>query len=205
MYEKEISEYRKEKKKSRNAVVLVLVAIILILVAGIGGFFISYYMTHKKKEPEITSSFVESKIELVSDLTTAELSYSGVIHYEEGEIPFIDKKTYNMTYTAEVKAGINMDEIQVDIQGDKVDVTLPEPEIQGIKVDSNSVQFYDESFALFNWDSKEDGVKAISEAEKDVEEHADVEELKIKAKKQSVTIIQELLDSVLDDKEVYVH
>ena len=59
-------------------------------------------------------------LEEVSDLTTEKLVYNGYIHYEEGDIPFINKKSYGMTYEAEVKAGIDMNEIKVyDITGPK--------------------------------------------------------------------------------------
>jgi uncharacterized protein YneF (UPF0154 family) len=193
--------YERYKRRSMRRMLLTIIAIlILVMSVAVLGIFVGYKLFHKEeKKPEITSAFISSKIEEVSDLTSAEMTYNGVIYYKEGDIPFITQKSYTMSYTAEIRAGIDVSEVKVNVVGDTVVVKLPETEIQSINVDPNSVNFYDESHALFNWDNKKDGVEAIKNAEADVEANADLEELKAKAKNNSKKIIEDIIRDAVDE------
>ena len=75
------------------------------------------------KEPELTSAFVSGKLEAVSELTTARLTYTGLIKYSEGKIPFLTKNSFSMIYTARVRAGIDIRQAKIDIQEDQVVIT----------------------------------------------------------------------------------
>lgn len=35
--------------------------------------------------------------------------YNGLIHYSDGSIPFLTQKAFNMTYRAEVRAGVDLE------------------------------------------------------------------------------------------------
>ena len=205
-YYEELREER-YKRRSMKKMFLVIIAVMVLsfFVAGLG-IFVGYKLFHKEeKKPEITSAFISSKIEEVSDLTSAEMTYNGVIYYKEGDIPFITQKSYTMSYTAEIRAGIDVSEVKVNVVGNTVVVKLPETEIQSINVDPNSVHFYDESHALFNWDDKKDGVEAIKNAEADVEANADLQELKSKSENNSKKIIEDILrDAVDEDMQIVV-
>ena len=50
--------------------------------------------------------------------------------------------------------GIDVSEIEVTDNGDKIVIEIPDSEVQSVYVDPESIEFHDESFALFNWDSK---------------------------------------------------
>ena len=199
--------YERYKRRSMRRVFLTIIVVMLFafFVAGLG-IFVGYKLFHKEeKKPEITSAFISSKIDEVSDLTSAEMTYNGVIYYKEGDIPFITQKSYTMSYTAEIRAGIDVSEVKVNVVGNTVVVKLPETEIQSINVDPNSVNFYDESHALFNWDNKKDGVEAIKNAEADVEANADLQELKSKATKNSKEIIENIIkDAVDEDTQIVI-
>ena len=192
-YEEELREERYKRRSMRRVFLTIIVVMLFaFFVAGLG-IFVGYKLFHKEeKKPEITSAFISSKIDEVSDLTSSEMTYNGVIYYKEGDIPFITQKSYTMSYTAEIRAGIDVSEVKVNVVGNTVVVKLPETEIQSINVDPNSVNFYDESHALFNWDNKKDGVEAIKNAEADVEANADLQELKSKATKNSKEIIENI-------------
>lgn len=205
-YEEELREERYKRRSMRRVFLTIIVVMLFaFFVAGLG-IFVGYKLFHKEeKKPEITSAFISSKIDEVSDLTSAEMTYNGVIYYKEGDIPFITQKSYTMSYTAEIRAGIDVSEVKVNVVGNTVVVKLPETEIQSINVDPNSVNFYDESHALFNWDNKKDGVEAIKNAEADVEANADLQELKSKATKNSKEIIENIIkDAVDEDTQIVV-
>ena len=67
---------------------LILLTLFLGMGAGICGYM--YYTT--PEEPELTSAFVSSRLEAVRELTTARLTYTGLIRYSEGKIPFLTRK-----------------------------------------------------------------------------------------------------------------
>ena len=71
-------------------------------------------------------------------------------------------------------------------------------------MDPDSIEFYDESFALFNWDDKQDGVDAIKNAELDVTERADIDSLKKEADKHARELIENLFSEQIADGEVEV-
>lgn len=65
-----------------------------------------------------------------------------------------------MVYTANFKAGVKVKDIKVQVNQDQVTVTLPQSQLLDKKIDPSSIKFYDQSYALFNWNQKEDITKA---------------------------------------------
>ena len=163
---------REKKREDKQLAVEILkcvrIFVLLAAAAGIGIFV--YIQFFSPKEPELTSSFVNGKLEAVSDLTVSELSYTGLIRYSEGKIPFLTQNSFSMMYTASVRAGIDLSKAQVTVTGDEVVITLPECQVQSIDVDPESITFYDERFALFNWTEKDDIIDTVSAARQDVSE-----------------------------------
>jgi hypothetical protein len=189
--------------KSRSVVraVINLVTVVVIVCTVI-------YVTNKilsiEGEPEITNTFISDRLEKASELTSAELTYNGLIHYTDGKVPFLTKKAFLMTYHAEVEAGIDLSEVDVNVTKSKVKITIPETEILDISVDSDSIQFYNEKSALFNWTEKEDVVDAIKIAKADVTENANIEELKSKAKEQTEVLLEGLFEKSIGDRELVI-
>lgn len=209
----EYKKYKNSKKKkvgllgfaSRKFFVIAAIVVVLLIIAMISFLAIQAYKKYeafKNPEPEITSSMLVSRIEDESDLTTAELSYRGMIHYEEGDIPFINKKSYNMVYSATVDAGVDLSLVEIDVTDTQVVVTLPEVEVKDPVVDVNTIEFYDESSSLFNWDSKTDGVEAVGLAEADCLANADIEQLKTKAGENAEKVVTDLIDDLIGDRQL---
>ncbi|MBQ8598152.1 MAG: DUF4230 domain-containing protein [Lachnospiraceae bacterium] len=155
-------------------------------------------------EPVITMEYVDKKLENISELSTAEMTYNGLYTIVEGNIPFITQKGFSMTYEAQVKAGIDASAIEVEVTDEEVIVTLPQAEIQMSYVNPDSIQFYDEKMALFNWTEKTDVTEAISSAEADVAEKADLDGLLERASKQAEYIVKGLLEDAVGDLKVVV-
>lgn len=181
------------KEKNRGVLKAVIYLLITLVLAGTA-IFVAMRFT-KVKGPEITNSFISDKLEAASELTSAKLTYNGLIHYSDGSIPFLTKKEFTMTYRAEVKAGIDLSKVTSEITDTQVIIRVPQIEILDISVDESSIQFYDEKFALFNWEKKGDLLETIESAKQDVKEQADMEGLKASAKNQ----IQILLDGLFRD------
>ena len=145
----------REKNGSRGTVKAVIYLLIVVILAGM-----VVYLTQslrRDREPEITGTFIDSKLEAAGELTSAKMIYNGLIHYSDGSIPFLTQKAFNMTYRAEVRAGVDLSKANTEVTDSEVTVTLPAVEIFDISIDNDSIQYYDEKAALLNWERKEDG------------------------------------------------
>ncbi len=108
-----------------------------------------------------------------------------------------------MIYDAHIKAGIDLSEAQVTVKDKEITVSFPEPEIQDITVDPDSLEFYDEKLALFNWTKKEDTQNAMKKAEEDAAEKAARTDLLSQAAEQARTVVTALLMPMAEDDEEY--
>ena len=188
---------------SKNIIIIVFYILSLVIVA-----YLSYMLSARingKKEPEVNVGYITSKLENASELTSAVLTYNGLLTYSDGNIPFITQKAFSMTYCAEIKAGIDMSRVKVQVSEDKVIVTLPEVQINNINIDPDSIQIFDEKHALFNWTDQDDVVDALSAAQTDVEEKADVEGLKTRAREQAQMVIEDLLKDSIGERTLEIN
>ena len=68
----------------------------------------------------------------------------------------VDKKSFLLTYAGQLKAGVRMDQAEVDVKGKTITVLLPEVEILSNIIDEKSIEVYDETKNIFNPISIED-------------------------------------------------
>ena len=168
------------------------VCLVLVLAAGLGlGIWIDGL---RHPEPELTQVSVAEQLKTASDLATARLDYRGLVRYEDGGIRFLTKKSFTMLYNACITAGIDLDKAQIEADGKEIRITLPPAEIRELTIDPNSLEFYDEKFALFNPQDRQDTVVALQEAEKDAREHAETTELLTLADQQAELVVEKLLE-----------
>ena len=190
----------KERKRKSRTWLWVIVA--LLIGIGMGVYGDIRYRT--PKEPELTSAFVSGKLEAVSELTTARLTYTGLIKYSEGKIPFLTQNSFSMIYTAKVRAGVDLAQAGIEIGEAQVVITLPECEVQSIDIFEQSIEFYDEHWALFNRTEKEDVIDTISAAKEDVRQNADLESLLESAGQQTRQLIKGLLEDEIGERELVI-
>lgn len=175
----------------------ILYTLVIIILGILCGYLLSAYMNLKKKKSSVTSSMIESRLADCSELTTCNLVYVDLVKYENGTIPFISKKSFSMIYQANVRAGIDLSKAAVKVTPTAVRIELPETEVQSIEVDTNSLRFYDEHFALFNWNNKEDITEAIVLAKNDAEKNIDFDKLKAQARLQAEKVISKLIEPIV--------
>ena len=181
-----------------------LLFIILLLAVGIGVGSYGYAYLNTPKEPELTSSFINGKLEAVSELTTAKLTYTGLIKYSEGSIPFLTQNSFSMIYTATVRAGIDLSKAVVEITEEEVVIMLPACEIQSVDIDEESIEFYDEKWALFNRSTKEDVIDMVSAAKEDVTKKADIKSLLESASLQTEALVKGLLEDTIGERNLVI-
>ena len=190
----------KEKKESlfSRTKSVILTAVVLVIALGLGLLIGAVFIGGKKKEPELTAEGIRARIEQVSELATAEMTYRGLVKFEDGEIPLINQKSFHMLYDAKIRAGIDVSKVDCEVTEDKVILTMPHAEILGdVAVLPDSLRFYDERNSLFNSKEYEDVQWALAKAQEETEKGADVEGLKEEAEGNAKMLVGALLGSEL--------
>ena len=199
--DREEHEYRPRLHLTQIKIYAILIgAAILMAVIGVIVGFVLGKMSEKKKPPTVNTTIVQQKLSLCSELTTSRMDYHGVVHFQDGEIPWITQKSFLMEYDAYVEAGIDLSKAVVTVEDNVVYVHLPEPEIQTVKVDPNSLVFENETFSLFNWKKHEDVSEALEFAEEDLLEKAEESRLLQEARTQAEEVITTMLHPILMDE-----
>ena len=183
--------------------IVIVCMVFLMLAAGVAGYKICT-VVYEKQQPQITTTYISGKIESVSELTTAQMEYKGLVVYSDGNIPFLTQKGFSMIYTAKIRAGVDISQIQIDVTDEQVRITIPDAVIQSVDVDPDSIEFYDEKYALFNWSDKEDVVDTLSIAKEDATANADASELIGKAKAQTISILRSILEDCIGNRELVI-
>jgi hypothetical protein len=205
MYFKKEGSSEKMKKEKNRSVARTAINLVIVVIIACAIIYVTYgILSVVNSEPEITNTFISDRLEKASELTSAEMTYNGLIQYTDGKVPFLTKKAFLMTYRADVEAGIDLSEVDVNVAVSKVEIIIPEIEILDISIDSESIHFYDEKSALFNWTEKEDVVDAIQMAKDDVTQNANIEELKSKAKEQIEVLLTSLFEDAIGDRKLII-
>lgn len=178
-------------KSKRN----IIVASCGLLVVIIGVIILVCY----NRESEIDTSYILAKLEKSSELTTSKLTYDGFNWYKDTGISLINRGDFMMVYTATARAGIDISKVKITTEyiTKTIVISLPKAEILDIKVDPGSIKYYDEKFALFNFDKKEDANDAQKSAEEKA--HTDLENFGIlkSADEQAEVLIKGLIQDMI--------
>lgn len=168
--------------------------------------FLGAKLLDRAAEPSVTMSADTVAEQLVecSELATMKLEYRGLITYEEGELPLLTKKAFTMIYDADVRAGVDLSQATVEVAGSSVKVSLPAATVQSIAIDPDSLQFYDQRYALLNWQDRDDTAKALQMAQDDAEAKVDHTAMIGDAQKQAETIVETMLLPFTEDGDYTV-
>ena len=181
----------------KNTKVKIGILIALLLIIAVGGGWIFLYNGKEKVDTEYISAVLQKS----SELTTAKFNYTGMSEYEDTGIPIINKSDFIMVYKATARAGIDMEKVEIEVKDDMkiIYIKIPKAEVLDVKVDTETIKYFDTKFALLNVNEKEDSNKAIALAEKSAEkEIANVGVLEM-ADEQAETLIKGLLKDVVPE------
>lgn len=179
--------------KNLSKKVKIIIGVIIILSITL---FITFGINRK---PKVDTVFLKQILTKSSELTTAKLTITGLSDYNDEGVYIFNRADFTMCFTAIIRAGINLENVQIDsdpIQK-KILITIPEAEIMDVKVDPNNIKFYGTGFALFNVNEKEDLAKALSLAEADARKEASSTGILDLANQQSETLIKGILANAI--------
>lgn len=165
-------------------------------------------VTYEETTKEITISLVESEIKDIGELITVGYMYTDVEKFENVknmfgvDLPFTEKSVITR-WDGVIKAGINVDNIKINIDNKNkiILITLPDAEI--ISHEVSNIDIVDEKDGLFNPVRIED-IESFDFVNKDEMEKRAIENgLMEKAMKNSVSIIEKLVNNDVIQKQGY--
>ena len=202
--------------KISTVVIIVLITAVLTII-GVGRIMLgvmsrvpnvgnvpSVVVKDIESKPVIDVSIVNSRLKEMGELITAEMTYEGIMRYDQGNIPLLTKHGFLMTYSAGVRAGIDFSKVKLKVHDDIVIVNIPKSEIKILYVDPDSISFYDESHALFEGDGKDHLKTALVSAEADALEKMDRQMILERADRQAEEMICNLLSEVVDRSSIEI-
>lgn len=191
-------------KKAKNTI---LTIIFLILFAA-GVFFAGTIYAGKDSDPVITSTSLTSQLQEIQNLTVLEYNYTKVGKFENSlelngwDIP-LTKKSFLLTYSGKLQAGVDMREIEIVVDNDKIIVSLPEVKIMNHIMDEESIEVYDETKNIFNPISINDYKTFAVKQKALVEEEAIEKGFLSEAATRTQSVIKSFLETISDIKENY--
>jgi len=171
----------KTNKKPKIILGIVILIVLIVLIIGFkpGGVFRS----SQNKVSTVSKSSLEKVLE-TSQLTTLQYTYNAIAEVKK---EFFDTIKYHVAYEGTVQAGIDFEDIDIDINEEKklITITLPEVSIQNVIVNAESMEY------IFN-DDKYETETVASEAYS-----ACVKDLQTRAEKE-VQLLQMAKDNARD-------
>lgn len=174
----------------------IIFAAICLLIGGILGWNVHGWFT---KEEPVDVDYISGKLADNSELTTQTITYTSRVPMSSGAIPFINKKSFVMVYTATLRAGVDLSDVEVKDRGDrKIMIKIPHATIQGTpNIDPTTIEFTDEKKSLLSWNKKEDVAEALAKAKEDVSNNDSIDTTLLLTRADDHA--EELIHALLDD------
>lgn len=176
---------------------------------AIGAFSVFMLFTYnppdRQEEPNVDVEVLMEEIVQINELATASQSYTVVEKVESNsrlfdtiDIPF-SENFFILTYTGEVKAGVNLDEVQVSLEGTTVRVVLPQATVLSDAIDTSSFNVLHEQNNFINPIGVEDVTQYIDESRQEAEAAAISGEVLSEAQANAESSIRTLLGAALPE------
>ncbi len=117
---------------------------------------------------------IENRLEEVAELASVNYHYKNVAKLDETStfqgfaLPFTSKKIL-ISYTGKIKVGVDLKELKVKVDNQKITIDLPEAKILSHEIDEKSTEVFDEKTSLFNPLKIEDMTSLISDQKEKIE------------------------------------
>lgn len=109
----------------------------------------------KDKELGYDSTAILNRVVPIQELALVKYNYSGVIGYKDFlkilkiNVP-LTEKSFLLKYNGYIKAGVDFENMKVDVSGKDVHISLPKARILDTLIDEKSIRVYNESMNAFN-------------------------------------------------------
>ena len=112
------------------------------------------------------STALLNRVVPIQELALVKYNYSGVIGYKDFlkilklNVP-LTEKSFLLKYNGYIKAGVDFENMKVEVSGKDVHISLPRAKILDVSIDEKSIKVYNESMNAFNPLTISDYNKAI--------------------------------------------
>lgn len=179
----------------------ILLTLLALLIAGgaiLAAFLCGLRQAGGNQTPEITSDLLTERLRSVQELVTVSYYYTNMGRFENQmdfygwKVPFTTK-SFIVSYDGVIKAGVDLNQLQVDVSGDTVTVTLPESRITSHEIPEDSLEVFDESDNLFNHITIEDYTSFTRDQKTAMEQRAMDGGLLDRADQEARVVVESLL------------
>lgn len=179
--------------KKATKVLGIVVAILLVLLA------VRIFLYNDTPTVDVNTMY--TTLTKASELTTAKLNFEGFCTYEDTGVPILNRSDFFMTFSATARVGIDLNGVKIEPNHEQKVILLrvPSATVQGVTVDKESIKLFNEKFALFNTNEKEDMIEAEKQAEKKAEEQVATFGVLEYADQQAESLLTGLLGTALPD------
>jgi len=174
------------KKKLKFIIILLVIAAIVFCV-----LFTLYKLLPNREGPidVVTKSNVKETIEK-SDLSTVKYTHNAVVTQKDKKGK---KDAYYVAYKGTIKAGIDLDKVDVDVdkENKEINVTIPEPKITGVYVDEGDLEYI---FIKKGYETEKVYASALKVCQGDLKKESKRKYILDKAREESISRIRALVE-----------
>jgi hypothetical protein len=200
-------------KRAANGLTKKKVIIIILVFVLLGALFfatksvVKMLLVPDSQKTQITSEFVSSQINGISELATLHHHYRKVANYQDAKKLLVympdwrinkSIKEFSLIYQGDVKMGYDLKDVKIEVDSvtRTIFIHLPEPKILSHSIDFESIQVLWETSGWFNGIKFEDFKKFFVAEQKKYETENGIE-LKLLAHKHAEKMIKLYLGSVV--------
>lgn len=180
---------------TRKAVkIILIIAVIVILFIGVSRYFLTESRTTKLGFEDIGELATQTAYCTEVNVTEAARELFGMT------IPFTQSK-YIYSYDIQIKAGLDFEEIEWEVNGSTIEVRLPETKILSSEIDLDSFKVYLEDESIYREITLEENNEALKSMKQSAEDDAVANGLLENARSNAETILTGFFGNVYDMDE----
>lgn len=174
--------------------IILIIAVIVILFIGVSRYFLTESRTTKLGFEDIGELATQTAYCTEVNVTEAARELFGMT------IPFTQSK-YIYSYDIQIKAGLDFEEIEWEVNGSTIEVRLPETKILSSEIDLDSFKVYLEDESIYREITLEENNEALKSMKQSAEDDAVANGLLENARSNAETILTGFFGNVYDMDE----
>ena len=178
----------------KAAKIILIIAVIVILFIGVSRYFLTVSRTTKLGFEDIGELATQTAYCTEVNVTEAARELFGMT------IPFTQSK-YIYSYDIQIKAGLDFEEIEWEVNGSTIEVRLPETKILSSEIDLDSFKVYLEDESIYREITLEENNEALKSMKQSAEDDAVANGLLENARSNAETILTGFFGNVYDMDE----
>lgn len=195
------TETKPRRMGLKMKILLILLTLLLICGAVLAAFLCGLRQASQAAEPQITGDLLASQLRSVQELVTVSYYYTNMGRFEN-QLDFygwavpLTRKSFIVSYDGTIKAGINLADIDLQVSGTTVTVTLPPAEILAHEIPEDSIEVFDETHNIFNPIQISDYTGFTRDQKEEVETKAVENGLLEEAARRAQAVVKSLLSQI---------